>query len=177
MRDKPVKACLYLGFTVLRSSSRGGNKMARMYSRARGKHGSKKPIRKAIPSWLGYKKKEVEILVAKAAKEGLSPSIIGIHLRDSYGIPDVKLITGKTITKILIEKNLQPKLPEDLVALMKRAVALRKHHDENPQDNTALRGLQITESKIRKLIDYYKKSKVLAQDWTYDPANIRLYIE
>ncbi|MEM4260444.1 MAG: 30S ribosomal protein S15 [Candidatus Woesearchaeota archaeon] len=151
--------------------------MARMYSRARGKHGSKKPIKKSVPSWLNYKKKEVEILVAKAAKEGLTPSLIGIHLRDSYGIPDVKLITGKTITRILKEKNLQPKLPEDLVALMKRVVAVRKHYDENPQDTSALRGIQITESKIRKVINYYKRSKILSKDWKYDPTNIRLYIE
>jgi small subunit ribosomal protein S15 len=163
--------------SILFLQSRGGFKMARMYSRARGKHGSKKPIRKTVPSWLGYKKKEVEILVAKASKEALTPSMIGVHLRDSYGIPDVKLITGKTITQILKEKNLNPKLPEDLVALLKRAVKVRKHHEENPQDTTALRGVQITESKIRKLIDYYKKTKVLPKDWVYDPSNIRIYIE
>jgi small subunit ribosomal protein S15 len=151
--------------------------MAKMYSRARGKSGSKKPIKKTSPSWLVYKKKEVEILVAKAAKEGMTGSMIGTHLKDAYGIPDVKLITGKTINTILKEKELTPKLPEDLVALMKKAVKVRKHVAENKQDTTALRGLQITESKIRKLIKYYKSQKVLAKDWAYDPANIRIYIE
>ena len=39
--------------------------MARMHSRKRGKHGSKKPAKKTSPPWIRYKPKEVELLIAK----------------------------------------------------------------------------------------------------------------
>jgi small subunit ribosomal protein S15 len=151
--------------------------MARMYSRARGKSGSKKPIKKTVPSWMGYKSKEIEMLIVKLAKEKLTASQIGLHLRDVYGIPNEKIITKKSITNILKEKELLPKIPEDLLYLIRKSIFVKKHLEENKQDKTALRGLQITESKIRKLIKYYKKTKVLPQDWKYDPSMVRLYVE
>ena len=64
--------------------------MARMHSRAKGKSRSKKPVEKKLPSWVTYKGDEVELIVAKLAKEGKSPSQIGLFLRDSYGIPDAR---------------------------------------------------------------------------------------
>ena len=80
--------------------------MARMHSRARGKSGSNKPVTTKIPSWLSYKPKEIELLIAKLRKEGRTSAQIGLYLRDNYGIPDVQLITKKKITKILNEKKL-----------------------------------------------------------------------
>ena len=88
--------------------------MARMYSRAKGISGSKKPIKKEVPTWTRYKSKEVEILVSKMSKENKTASQIGLTMRDTYGIPDVKTLTGKSISKILGEKNLLPEVPEDL---------------------------------------------------------------
>ena len=43
--------------------------MARMHSRKKGKHGSKKPAKKSTPSWTRYKPKEIEMLIAKLAKD------------------------------------------------------------------------------------------------------------
>ncbi len=151
--------------------------MARMYSRRRGKSGSKKPLAKTKQSWLRYKPKEVEMLIMKLAKEGKTASKIGLTLRDSYGVPDVKLITGKTITKILNEKKIAPKIPEDLMALIKKSIKIRKHREENKQDNTSLRGLQLTESKINRLVKYYKQAKKLPVDWKYDVKSIKLFVE
>jgi len=54
--------------------------MARMYSRKRGKSGSKKPLKKAAP-WVKYKPKEIEEIVVKLDKEGNSSAKIGILLR------------------------------------------------------------------------------------------------
>src|SRR3989338_8893259 len=139
--------------------------MAKMYSRKRGKAGSHKPSNPAIPSWMRYKEKEIELLITKLAKEGKSPSHIGIILRDTYGIPDVSLIAKKSITAILKEKKLISDIPEELVALIKRSIAINKHLETNKQDETAKRGLTITESKIRKLIKYYKKSGKLPSKW------------
>ena len=151
--------------------------MARMHSRRKGKAGSKKPAKKAAPSWLRYKTKEIELLIVKLAKEGKTPSQIGTYLKDVYGIPDVSVIAKKGVTDILKEKKLLKEIPEDLMALMKKAVTLRKHLEENKKDRTALRGLQLTESKIKRIVKYYKRTKKLSVDWKYEPGKISLYLE
>lgn len=148
-----------------------------MHSRARGKSRSTKPSKKVVPSWLKYKPKEVELLIIKYAKEGKNPSQIGIFLRDEYGIPDVKLVTKKSITKILKEKNLLKEIPEDLMALIRKAVLIRKHLGENKKDMPAKRGLQLTESKIKRLTKYYKRTARLPMTWRYDPERIKLVVE
>ncbi len=151
--------------------------MARMHSGAKGKSGSLKPEEIKKPAWLRYSEKEIEMLILKFAKEGMKSSQIGIHLRDSYGVPDVRSICGKSITQILKEKGIQGKVPEDMQNLLNRVVSLKKHLEVNKHDYTAKRGLQLTESKIRRLMKYYKKTRVLPADWKYDPNNIRLYLE
>jgi len=151
--------------------------MARMYSRKKGKSASKRPVKLATPAWMTYKPKEVELLVVKMFKEGKTPSQIGVFLRDAYGIPLVKVMTKKTITKILEEKKLLPQIPEDLMSIIKRNIALRKHLETNKQDQVAKRGLLIAESKIQKLVKYYKKSGKLPSNWSYNPEKIRLLIE
>ena len=56
--------------------------MARMYSRKRGKHGSKKPAKKTVPSWTRYKPKEIELIIVKHAKEGKLPGFkVGANWR------------------------------------------------------------------------------------------------
>ena len=151
--------------------------MERMYSRRKGKSGSSKPLKDKKLTWMRYRKKEVELLVAKLAREGKTSSQIGLFLRDTYGIPDVKKLTGKSITQIMAERKLSPKLPEDLLSLMRKSVAIQKHQEGNKKDMTSKRGLQLTDSKIRRLIKYYKRTKKLPADFKYDPANLRMYIE
>lgn len=153
------------------------NNMSRMYSRKRGKAGSKKPLTTKKPSWTSLKPKEVETIIAKLKKEGKSAALIGLILRDSYGIPDVKLLLGKTITKVLEEKDLRPNIPEDLFSLIKKSVSLQKHRETNRQDQTSLRGLQLTESKIRRLTKYYKRTGRLPMDWKFDAESLRLYVQ
>ena len=151
--------------------------MARMYSRRRGKAGSKKPIKKAIPLWVRYKPKEVEMLIVKLAKEGDTSSKIGAILRDTYGIPDVRLLCKKKIYKIMEEKGIKQEIPEDLIALIKRAVSIRKHLEENKKDEVAHRGLTLTESKIKRLVKYYKKSGKLVSEWKYEPERAEFFVE
>ncbi|MGV8171964.1 MAG: 30S ribosomal protein S15 [Candidatus Woesearchaeota archaeon] len=150
--------------------------MARSYSGAKGKAGSKKPIRRVVQPWSRYGAKEVEMLIFKLSKEGQTPSQIGLHLRDVYGIPDVKVLCKKSITQVLSDKKVLNILPEDLMALIKKLTLIRKHLDENKQDKVALRGLQITESKIQSLIKYYKRTGRLSKDWTYDVSKAKLYV-
>ncbi|MFH1455812.1 MAG: 30S ribosomal protein S15 [archaeon] len=151
--------------------------MARMYSRRRGKSSSTKPIKKVKPSWLTYTPKEIEQLIVKLAKTEITASKIGLILRDTYGVPDVKTVTNKKISEILKQNKLNPKLPEDLTALIKKHIALIKHYGANKHDKVSKRGAQLTFSKIRRLAKYYIKKKILPQDWKYDEKKAKLLIE
>lgn len=151
--------------------------MARMHSRKKGKSRSTKPSKKVVPSWLQYKPKEVELLVVKYAKEEKDPSQIGIYLRDTYGIPDIKLITKKSITDILKAKKLLKEIPEDVMALIRKAVLIKTHLSENKKDMPAKRGLRLTESKIKRIVKYYKKKGRMPMNWRYDPEKIKLIVE
>ena len=146
-----------------------------MHSRKKGKSGSSKP-ELGVPKWVTHTKKEVDAVVLKLAKEGKTAATIGSMLRDSYGIPDVKEVTGKSVTGILKENNLQPEVPEDLMALIKKNIQIRNHLQLNKHDEPAKRGLILTESKMRRLIKYYKKQQVLPADWAYNPEKLRLLV-
>jgi len=146
-----------------------------MHSRKKGKAGSKKPATTA--KWVEYKDKEVESLIIKLHKNDLNASDIGRILRDQYGIPSVKSATKKTITQILEENNLLHKIPEDLFNLLKRAVELRYHLLKSKKDYTSKHGLQLLESKIRRLIKYYVREGRLPKDFTYEPERAKLLIE
>lgn len=151
--------------------------MARLYSRKKGKSGSKRPSQRVKPVWVTYDEKIVEQLVLKLAKTGKTASQIGIELRDMYGIPDVQAITKKSITTILLEHKLQGKLPDDLKALIKNDIALMKHLEMNKKDMPAQRGLRLLESKIGRLAKYYKRTNLLPVDWRYDRSKAKILIE
>ncbi|MBY8980412.1 MAG: 30S ribosomal protein S15 [Candidatus Lokiarchaeota archaeon] len=150
--------------------------MARMHSRKKGKSGSTRPARLEKPVWVELSSEEVENEVIKLARKGFSQSLIGVILRDSYGIPLIKVVTGKSISQILKEKDIETPLPEDLTNLVKKALTLRKHLESNHKDLDSKKGLQRTESKIYRLIKYYKSKKLLASDFKYDPDKIRTIV-
>ena len=150
--------------------------MARMHSRKKGKSGSTRPARLEKPVWVELSSEEVENEVTKLARKGFSQSLIGVKLRDSHGIPLVKVVTGKSISQILKENEIEASLPEDLTNLAKKALVLRKHLESNHKDLESKKGLQRTESKIYRLIKYYKKKKVLEPDFKYDPDKIRTLV-
>ena len=148
--------------------------MARMHSRDKGKSGSKRVIKEH--SWVRHKPQEVELLVTKLAKEDKSTSEIGIVLRDTYGIPNVKQITEKSILQILRENKLEKDIPEDLMNLIRKLVTVKTHFENNRQDKTSLRGLQLTEAKINRLIRYYKQNDVLPIEWKLEADRLKLLI-
>ncbi|MFB6304869.1 MAG: 30S ribosomal protein S15 [Haloferacaceae archaeon] len=144
--------------------------MARMHTRRRGSSDSDKPVADEPPEWSDVDSEAIEERVVELAEEGHDPSQIGLKLRDEgvkgTPVPDVKLATGKKVTEILEEHDAEPEIPEDLRNLMVRAVRLREHMEENPQDHQNKRALQNTESKIRRLVDYYRGDE-LDEEFTY----------
>ena len=151
--------------------------MGRIHARRRGKSGSKKPLRLEKPEWVEMSEEEIVNKVLELAKEGYSQAMIGTILRDQYGVPDVKLITGKSIGKILQENDMAPQIPEDLMFLMKRAVNIHNHLLNHPKDLGNKRGLQLVEAKIRRLVKYYKRVGKLPPDWHYSLKEAELLVK
>ncbi|HID80604.1 MAG TPA: 30S ribosomal protein S15 [Ignisphaera sp.] len=144
--------------------------------RDKGQSHSTRPVRIGPPKWVKYSPEEIEALIVELAKMGYMPSMIGIILRDQYGIPLVKSVLGVKLTKVLEKYGLLPPIPEDLLRLMARAVNLRRHLQEHPKDFASKRGLIEIESKIRALIKYYKRVGKLPPDFEYDPEKAKVLV-
>ena len=84
----------------------------------------------ARPEWIAYTNEEIEEFIVKFKREGKSASQIGVILRDQYGIPSVKEVTGEKITQILKRNGQAEEYPEDLMNLIRRAVNIRDHLEE-----------------------------------------------
>jgi small subunit ribosomal protein S15 len=150
--------------------------MAKMHTRRKGRARSVKPVRKTPPTWLTIKKEEVEKLVLNLNGQNVPEAQIGLIMRDKYGVPDISQVTGKKVQRILKDNGVAPKVPEDLTNLIKKAIGLHKHLDINPKDLHNKRALQLTESKIRRLLKYYHASGVLPMDWVYTPETAEILI-
>jgi len=142
--------------------------MSRMHKSSRGSSGSSNPVDKKQPDWLDYDEDEVKELVLKLKDGGNDPSQIGIKLRDEYGIPDVKTVTGKKITEILKENDAQDELPEDLKNLVEKASNIQDHLEDNKKDEDAERRLSLVEAKIRRLASYYQDEGRIPKSWEYE---------
>ena len=151
--------------------------MARLYSKKKGKSGSKKPEKKTKPIWVTHDAHVVEQLIVKLGKQRFSPSMVGLMLRDSYGVPDVRAVTGKRLSVIMKEHQVARKIPADLAALIERSITIMKHLEAHAHDMPAQRGLKLTENKIKRLVTYYKKTGQLPYDWTYEPEKAKLLVE
>ena len=117
---------------------------------------------------LTLSQKEAEDAIIELGRSGIAAEKIGQILKDEHGVQSVQELTGKKISKILSENNAAPKLPADMDSLMKSALAIKKHLIRHKSDTAARYGLLLTESKIRKLSRYYRRSRVLPPDWKYE---------
>lgn len=135
---------------------------------AKKKTKKKKGKKKQSTGSSGSKKdKDVKEIVAELSEEGKRPAEIGMVLRDTYGVGDIKEETGKKLTEILEEEDLASDIPADLQDLVDRAESIKEHLDTHDKDMEAKYGLQTIESRIRKLAKYYKKKEKLSSDWKY----------
>jgi small subunit ribosomal protein S15 len=115
--------------------------------------------------------------VIELTKQGKNTSEIGLIRRNQNAVPDVKISTGKKISKILEKNNIKPEIPEDLRNLIGTALQLKKHLELNKKDLKNKRNLQLTESKIRRLTKYYHSQKRLPDGWKYSPEQAKLMFE
>ena len=143
-----------------------------MYGKGKGISSSALPYRRKAPTWLKMKTEDVCDHICKLAKKGLTPSQIGVTLRDSFGVPQVKTVTGNKILRILKSAGVAPQLPEDLYCLIKKAVAIRKHLDKNRKDKDSKFRLILVESRIHRLARYYRRVKSLPATFKYTSSTV-----
>ncbi|MDE1766520.1 MAG: 30S ribosomal protein S15 [Thaumarchaeota archaeon] len=141
--------------------------MGRLHSHRHGKSHSIRPVTPSAPTWVKQSPDEIEELVVKYAKEGLRPSEIGVKLRDQYAIPLTKQIVKKSMVQILVQKGINPEMPEDLNNLVTKALGLQKHLRANKSDKRNVRSLELLEAKVHRLSSYYKQIGRIPKTWKY----------
>ena len=110
--------------------------MGRMQCKGKGKGISSTvtPFKRRSPKWVSHTPKTIVDLIVTMAKKGMSPSQIGVSIRDKEAVPSIKLLTGQKIVRLL-KKNgkyccdvgCAPEIPEDIYCLIKKAVNIRRH--------------------------------------------------
>jgi small subunit ribosomal protein S15 len=135
--------------------------------REKGKSHSTRPITPNEELLYQTNPEEIKKIIIDLAKKGTPPSMIGVILRDQYGVPLVKHLFGKKLKDILAEEGLLPPIPEDLANLIKKAENILKHLKEHPKDYRSKRGLEETISKINRLAKYYKREGILPPNWDH----------
>merc|ERR1711893_163358 len=128
--------------------------MGRMHAPGKGISQSALPYRRSVPQWMKLSSADVKEQIFKLAKKGLTPSQIGVILRDSHGVAQVRFVTGNKILRILKAKG----------------VAIRKHLERNRKDKDSKYRLILVESRIHRLARYYKRKRVLAPNWKYESS-------
>lgn len=145
--------------------------MGRVYGKGKGIAKSSLPYKRRAPQWTKMKPEEMVEQICKLSKKGLSPSQIGVVLRDSHGVAQSRWVTGAKILRVLRGKGLAPEIPEDLYHLIKRAVSIRKHLERSRKDKASKYRLILVESRIHRLARYYRRKKQLPATWKYQSAN------
>ncbi|EAT45115.1 AAEL003582-PA [Aedes aegypti] len=144
--------------------------MGRMHAPGKGISQSALPYRRSVPSWLKLNADDVKEQIKKLGKKGMTPSQIGIILRDSHGVAQVRFVNGNKVLRIMKAVGLKPDIPEDLYFLIKKAVSIRKHLERNRKDIDSKFRLILIESRIHRLARYYKIKAVLPPNWKYESS-------
>ena len=80
--------------------------MGRIQSKGKGKGISSTvtPFKRRCARWVAHTPKSISELIVTMAKKGMSPSQIGVAIRDKEAVPSIKLLTGQKIVRLL-KKN------------------------------------------------------------------------
>ena len=141
--------------------------MGRLHTHNHGKSHSTRPVDLKKPSWVTQSSKEIEEIIVKYGKEGLTSSQIGLKLRDQHAIPLVRPIIKKGIMQVLDENKAGQELPDDLNNIVNKAVGLQKHLKSNKSDSRNVRALELIEAKVHRLSVYYKRIGRIPKNWKY----------
>jgi small subunit ribosomal protein S13e len=68
--------------------------MGRLHSKGKGISASAIPYSRSLPAWFKTTPEQVVEQICKLARKGATPSQIGVILRDSHGVAQVKIVTG-----------------------------------------------------------------------------------
>jgi small subunit ribosomal protein S15 len=148
--------------------------MARIHSHRHGKSHSNRPPSLISTQWINLGQETIESMITKMAKEGNTPSVIGIRLRDEYGLPLTKKLINKSVTQVLRESKAAPQVPEDLANLLAKAKGLQAHLKIHKADRKNVHSLELLEAKIHRLSKYYKRRGLLPQNWKYSTVVAQL---
>jgi len=140
--------------------------LTRIHGNSRGKSQSMKPSTMKS-DWVKLTSEQIGKLVVEMNKEGLNASQIGIKLRDEHAISSIKSVTGKNMKEFMEENGINQEIPEDLEALVKRALSLQNHLKSNKGDRKNVRSLELLEAKVHRLSKYYKKKNIIPKNWKY----------
>ena len=88
--------------------------------------------KRRAPSWIKLKPEDLKEQIGKLAEK--YDALVVVTLRDGFGVPQVKLITGIKILRIIKKEDFAPSIPEVLYFLVKKAKSMRKHLDKNRKD-------------------------------------------
>lgn len=149
--------------------------MARLHTRKHGKAKSRKPVVSEVKNEAD--RREVEAAILDYAKQGMSGSAIGQRLKKEHGVGYIKPFLGKRLDQFLAEKGTRKELPDDLMALMRKAVGMRRHLAGSHGDVYGRVRLQRVEAKIWRLGKYYRGSGRLPGNWKYDPEQAALMMK
>ncbi len=151
--------------------------MSRVHTGRKGRAGSHRPYPLTKPEWVTVTTEEAVETAVQLAKAGRLSAQVGQVLRDSYGFPSARAVTGKRLGALLAENGVRPEIPEDLQALLKRVVHLQAHLKSHPKDLSNHRGLSLMESRIRRLARYYRQRRRIPENWRYSAASVALQVE
>jgi small subunit ribosomal protein S13e len=148
--------------------------MGRIQSKGKGKGISSAvtPFKRRSARWVAHTPKSITELIVTMAKKGLSPSQIGVAIRDKEAIPSIKLLTGQKIVRLLkkngkyfFDSGCAPEIPEDIYCLIKKAVNIRRHLEKCRKDKDAKYRLILIESRIHRIARYYRRTQRLPNKW------------
>ena len=148
--------------------------MARIHSHRHGASHQTRPTSKRPPGWVTYGPDELKATIVKLAKDGLTPSQIGVALRDDFGVPLTKPLIGESVTEVLKEGKVSPKLPQDLQDLISRAQRVQQHLMAHKGDRKNVHSLELVEAKIYRLVKYYRAKGQVPSDFKYQTVVAQL---
>ena len=113
---------------------------------------------------------EQEVYVELPEEAGVAQDECGKLIHWLYGCRPATQAWEKHYSALLKKNGFAPEIPEDLYALIKKAVSVRKHLDRNRRDKDTKFRLILIESRIHRLARYYRKVRTLPPNWKYESA-------